>query len=65
MTLGKNESRQVGTTFEAQVELSRTAEDIIPRPLGWNPSISVILNSCITIELMLNMQTKLTFNDIR
>ncbi|MBN1365980.1 MAG: hypothetical protein JW976_14320 [Syntrophaceae bacterium] len=29
MTLAENESRQVGTTFEAEVELSRTAEGTI------------------------------------
>jgi hypothetical protein len=34
MTLAKNESLQVGMMFEAQVELSRSAEGIIPAPWG-------------------------------
>jgi hypothetical protein len=31
MRLAENESRQVGMTFKAQVELSRKADGVIPR----------------------------------
>jgi hypothetical protein len=35
MRLAENESRQVGMKFEALVELSRTAEGLIPQSLLW------------------------------